>query len=264
MSLTNPISAKHMVKVSQDVFIAKKRSDALKNVWVYNNPDRAGAWETAEDVYANWKSKKIKNGDMMNVKIDLHEINPSILDIIENGVIRVENEVASVTDRTEEFKPWEWGYNKDVLLSSRNADKSVITPTEVKALINWAWVDLVLNTDYTVWVNMIWDTRVKFIKGWELDENAPSISSITVKYSATPDDTLQKIEHFESAMPTWFVMILEEKREYEGKEVWIRFKLENCQNVKAFHKPISDSDNTTSWYPCDITWKVVWHEYFWF
>lgn len=264
MAIKNPMSEKHMVKVSQDVFVAKKWSDPLKNVGVYNNPDRTSAGETTEDKYANWETKLIKKGDTMNIKVDLHEINPAIIDIIEYGAIKVSKEIESIVDRVEEFAPGQWSFTKDILLKSRNADKSVITPTEVKALVNGTWTKLVKDTDYSIGVNIIGDTWVKFIEWGVFTLDSPSVSSISIKYSATPDQTLEKIEHFDSALPIGFVMILEEKWKVNGKECGIRFKLDNCKNVKAFHKPISDGDNTTAGYPCDITGNVIGHEFFWF
>ena len=136
MSLKNPIAEQYMVPVSMEVFASKKWSDALKNIGVYKDQERSSGGETSEDVYSNWQTKKIKNGDMMKINITLHEINPSILAIIDNGTVTVSKEIASVVDRVETFTPGKWGYSKDILLESRNADGSVIIPTEVKALID--------------------------------------------------------------------------------------------------------------------------------
>jgi hypothetical protein len=33
--------------------------------------------------------------------------------------------------------------------------------------------------------------------------------------------------------------------------------LENCYANKAVEAPIADSDNTTMWFPVEITWSIV-------
>lgn len=263
-TLNQPISAKHMVQSSMDVLIAKKWSNPLRNVGFYKDPDRSSAGETSEDVYANGMLKKIKNGDMMKVSITLHELNPDILAIIDGGSVEVKNEVASVQDRIESFLPSKWGYNNDILLESRNADGSVIEPTEVKAVIDGQDQVLQKETDYTVGKTQLGDTFISLKTGGKLKEDSPATVSIHIKYSCTPDETLVKMKHLASGIPTGFVMVLEEKRTLDGKDRGIRFKLENCQNVKGFHKAIADSDNTTAGYPCEITGRVVAHEFFGF
>lgn len=247
-----------------DVLVAPKWSAPLRNIGVYKDPDRASAGETSEDVYANWQTKKIKNGDMMKINVALHEINPDILAIIDGGAISVSKEVASVQDRTETFLPGRWGFNKDILLESRNADGSVIEPSEVSALIDGQDQVLVKNTDFTVGKTAIGDTYISFKTGGKLKVDAPAEVAIKVKYSCTPDASLKKIKHHASGIPTGFVMVIEEKWMHQGKEKGIRFKLEDCQNVKGFHKAISDSDGTTAGYPCEITGRVIAHEFFGF
>lgn len=263
-TLNSPIAEQFMVPVSMDVLVAKKWSDPLKNIGVYKDPDRSSAGETSEDVYSNYMTKKIKNGDMMKVNVALHEINPDILAIIDGGAISVSKEVASVQDRIETFMPGKWGFNKDILLESRNADGSVIKPSDVTALINGQDQKLTENTDYTVGKTSIGDTYLSFKTGGKLNANSPAEVVIKVKYSCTPDANLKKVKHHASGVPAGFVMVIEEKWQHEGKEKGIRFKLEDCQNVKGFHKAISDSDGTTAGYPCEITGKVVGHEFFGF
>lgn len=263
-TLTNPIAEQFMVPVSMDVLVAKKWSDPLKNIGVYKDPDRASAGETSDDTYSNYMTKKIKNGDMMKINVALHEINPDILAIIDGGSLTVSKEVASVQDRIETFLPGKWGFNKDILLESRNADGSVIEPTEVKALIDGQDQTLQKNTDFTVGKTAIGDTYLSFKIGGKLKADSPSEVVIKVKYSCTPDVSLKKIKHHSSGIPTGFVMVIEEKWQHNGKEKGIRFKLEDCQNVKGFHKAISDSDGTTAGYPCEITGRVIGHEFFGF
>ena len=264
MTVKNPIDERYMVRASMDVLIAQSWSKALKNVGVYSDPNRTSAGETGDETYSNWKTKKIKDGDMMKVDITLHEINPSILAIIDGGSVKVTKEAASVTDRIEKFMPGQWGFNKDVLLESRNADGTVIEPSEVKALINGVDTTLVKGTDYEVGKTAIGDTFVKFKSGTKLAETTPSEATISIKYSCTPDATLQKMKHETSGVPLGFVMVLEEKRTYNGKEMGIRFKLEDCKNTKSFHKAINDGDSTSAGYPCEITGRVVGHEFFGF
>ena len=123
---------------------------------------------------------------------------------------------------------------------------------------------MVKDTDYTVGKTFVGDTYISFKTGGKLTTDTPMEGVITIKYSCTPDASLQKMKHAASAIPTGFVMLLEEKWMHNGKEKGIRFKLEDCQNVKAFHKPISDADNTTAGYPCEITGRVIGHEFFGF
>lgn len=264
MTLKNPIQEQYMVPVSMSVFVAKKWSDPLRNIGVYKDPDRASAGETSDDVYSNWQTKKIKNWDMMKVSVSLHEINPDTLAIIDGGAITVNKEISSVTDRIETFMPGQWGFNKDVLLESRNADGSIIEPTEVKALIAGQDQALVKNTDYVVGKTAIGDTYLSFKTWGKLTATAPAEVSVRVKYSCTPDATLKKIKHHSSGIPAGFVMVIEEKWQHQWVEKGIRFKLEDCQNVKGFHKAISDSDGTTAGYPCEITGRVIGHEFFGF
>lgn len=264
MTVKNPIDERYMVRTSMDVLIAQSRSQGLRNVGVYSDPNRSSAGETSEETYSNWQTKKIKNGDMMKVDITLHEINPAILAIIDGGAVKVSKEVAQVTDRIEKFLPGQWGFTKDVLLESRNADGSMITPSEVKALINGVDTALVKGTDYEVGKTAIGDTFVKFKQGAKLSADTPAQATISIKYSCTPDATLQKMKHETSGVPLGFVMVLEEKWNYNGKEMGIRFKLEDCKNTKAFHKAINDGDSSSAGYPCEITGRVVGHEFFGF
>ena len=200
----------------------------------------------------------------MKVDITLHEINPAILAIIDGGAVKVSKEVAQVTDRIEKFLPGQWGFTKDVLLESRNADGSMITPSEVKALINGVDTALVKGTDYEIGKTAIGDTFVKFKQGAKLTADTPAQATISIKYSCTPDATLQKMKHETSGVPLGFVMVLEEKWNYNGKEMGIRFKLEDCTNTKAFHKAINDGASSSAGYPCEITGRVVGHEFFGF
>lgn len=264
MTVKNPIDERYMVRTSMDVLIAQSRSQGLRNVGVYSDPNRSSAGETSEETYSNWQTKKIKNGDMMKVDITLHEINPAILAIIDGGAVKVSKEVAQVTDRIEKFLPGQWGFTKDVLLESRNADGSMITPSEVKALIDGVDTALVKGTDYEIGKTAIGDTFVKFKQGAKLSTDTPAQATISIKYSCTPDATLQKMKHETSGVPLGFVMVLEEKWNYNGKEMGIRFKLEDCKNTKAFHKAINDGDSSSAGYPCEITGRVVGHEFFGF
>ena len=264
MTVKNPIDERYMVRTSMDVLIAQSWSQGLRNVGVYSDPNRSSAGETSEETYSNWQTKKIKHGDMMKVDITLHEINPAILAIIDGGAVKVSKEVAQVTDRIEKFLPGQWGFTKDVLLESRNADGSMITPSEVKALIDGVDTALVKGTDYEIGKTAIGDTFVKFKQGAKLTADTPAQATISIKYSCTPDATLQKMKHETSGVPLGFVMVLEEKWNYNGKEMGIRFKLEDCKNTKAFHKAINDGDSSSAGYPCEITGRVVGHEFFGF
>lgn len=264
MTVKNPIDERYMVRTSMDVLIAQSWSQGLRNVGVYSDPNRSSAGETSEETYSNWQTKKIKNGDMMKVDITLHEINPAILAIIDGGAVKVSKEVAQITDRIEKFLPGQWGFSKDVLLESRNADGSLITPSEVKALINGVDTALAKGTDYEIGKTAIGDTFVKFKSGGKLTAETPAEATISIKYSCTPDATLQKMKHASSGVPLGFVMVLEEKRSYNGKEMGIRFKLEDCKNTKAFHKAINDGDASSAGYPCEITGRVIGHEFFGF
>ena len=264
MTVKNPIDERYMVRTSMDVLIAQSWSQGLRNVGVYSDPNRSSAGETSEETYSNWQTKKIKNGDMMKVDITLHEINPAILAIIDGGAVKVSKEVAQVTDRIEKFLPGQWGFTKDVLLESRNADGSMITPSEVKALIDGVDTALVKGTDYEIGKTAIGDTFVKFKQGAKLTADTPAQATISIKYSCTPDATLQKMKHETSGVTLGFVMVLEEKWNYNGKEMGIRFKLEDCKNTKAFHKAINDGDSSSAGYPCEITGRVVGHEFFGF
>ena len=174
MTVKNPIDERYMVRTSMDVLIAQSWSQGLRNVGVYSDPNRSSAGETSEETYSNWQTKKIKNGDMMKVDITLHEINPAILAIIDGGAVKVSKEVAQVTDRIEKFLPGQWGFTKDVLLESRNADGSMITPSEVKALINGVDTALVKGTDYEIGKTAIGDTFVKFKQGAKLTADTPA------------------------------------------------------------------------------------------
>lgn len=266
MTLTTPSNPQYMVQTSAEFRVAKRWSDALKHVGLYKNPDRTPAGETSDDVYANYSTKKIKWGNKITQKFDLHEITPEILAIIDNGTIVKSNEIASVVDRTESFKPGYWSFDKDIILKSRNADGSEIT-AEVKGVIDGVSTLLVEGTDYAIWVTTFGDTYIKLLEKTAtglLEADAPSSVTINIKYSATPDATLQKIEHLASALPTGFVMVIEEKRNYNGQECGVRIFLEDCQNVKSITKPISDADNTTAGYPCEVTGTIKKHEYFGF
>lgn len=263
MTIQAPMKKEYMVNASMNVLIAKNWHSPLRNVGVYSDPAREAWGETSDEVYSNWRTKRIKNGDLMNLNVSLHEINPEILAIIDWGAVEYEQEVATVTDRLEKFMVGQWWFDRDVILSSRNADGTAITPT-VKILLWGVETTLTSWTDYNVGVTAIGDTYITFIQGTNLPANAPAEWVINVTYSCTPDATLQKIKHFQAWVPSGFVMVLEEKWTVDWKDVGIRFKLEDCKNVKGFHTPVNDADDLTSWYPCQITGTVIGHEFFGF
>ena len=136
MTLATPLNPKTMVPNSAEFFVAKRWSDPLLQAGVYKDPDINVGGETVEDIYSNWKGKKMKNGNQLTVTFNLHEQNTAVLAVLENGVVNYKTEVGTVTGRSETYAPGQWSYENDILLDKANADNSVIAPTTVEGLIN--------------------------------------------------------------------------------------------------------------------------------
>lgn len=209
MTLNAPLNAKTMVPSSAEFFVAKRWSDTLLQVGVYKDPDINVGGETVDDIYANYRCKKMKNGNQLTLNFNLHEQNTAVLAVLENGVVEYKTEVGTVTGRIETYSPGQWSYENDILLDKANDDGTAIAPTTVQALISGVWTDLDLTDDYIVGVTTTGKTYLKLVSGSTLDANSPKTVQIRVTYSATPDDTVIYAEHSKDAIAKNFVTVID-------------------------------------------------------
>lgn len=260
MTLQAPLNPWHMIPNSMEVFIAKKWSDNFLQLWFYKDQSIANAWETSEDVYSNGKIKKMKDWDKITVNITAHELTVEKLEILQSGL--VELHPWTVSGEAEVSNPGEWSFDKDIILKYSNADWTAVTVASVKALIEWTEVTLVADTDYTVGVTMFWATYIKLLmkdtdhSTRKLEADAPNSVKLTVTYSAT-NANAKVMEHKANALAAPFVMVLKNEYKYNGETKKITTYLDNCQASKATIQQIADDDDTTAWFPVEITGTVI-------
>jgi len=257
MTLRAPLNPGHMVPNSMEVYIGKRRGGNLMQLGFYKDQDMQGAGESVEDVYSNGTLKKTKDGNKITLNLSVHELTTEKIEILQSGLVEVMP--GTVAGEVERIAPWDWSYDRDILLKFSNGDDSAVTPTSVSALIDGVETALVEDTDYTVQVNMFGATSITMLHGetgGKLDENSPYNSRITVTYSTT-SDSVQVMDHKANAIATPFVMVLVNEFEYNGEKKYIRTFLDNCQASKATIQQIADSDNTTAGMPVEITGFVI-------
>lgn len=261
MTLKAPLNPWHMIPNSMEVFIAKKWSDSFLQLWFYKDQSLASAGETVEDVYSNGTLKKTRDGDKLTVNITAHELTVEKLAILQSGLVEVHP--WTVTAEVEKWNPWDWSYDKDIILQYSNADWTAISPTSVKALINWTEQALVASTDYSVWVTMFWATYIKLLSGSKLDASSPSSVRITVTYSSV-NAVAKVMDHKTNALAAPFVMVLKNEYVYDWETKRITTYLDNCLASKATLQQIADNDDTTVGFPVEITGTVIKQDFEWF
>ena len=261
MTLTAPLNPWHMIPNSMEVFIAKKWSDNFLQLGFYKDQSLTSAWESVEDVYSNGTLKKMRDGNKITVNITAHELTVEKLAILQSGL--VELHAWTVTAEVEKWNPGDWSYDKDIILKYSNADWTAITPTTVTALLSWTETALVKDTDYQVWVTMFWATYIKLLSWSKLDSNSPSSVRLTITYSAT-NANAKVMDHKANALAEPFVMVLKNEYVYNGETKRITTYLDNCQASKATLQQIADSDDTTVWFPVEITGVVIKQDFEWF
>ena len=267
MTLKAPLNPWHMVPNSMEVFIAKDWWDTPLQIGFYKNQSLAAAWESTEDVYSNGTIKKVKDWDKVQLSIEVHELTVEKLAILQSGLIEVHP--GTVSWEVETYLPWQWDFNKGLLLKFAAWDGTAITPTSVKALIEWVDTTLTADTDYLVWVTPFGETYIKILAkdtdhaSRVLEEGDNLNVKITITYSAT-NASAKVVEHKSNSMAAPFVMWLVNEFEYDGEKKTIKTKLENCLADKTMLQQIADSDNTTVGFPLNITWIVHSQEFVWF
>lgn len=256
MTLQKPINPWHMIPNSMEVFVAKDWGDDLLQLWFYKDQSLAPAWESIEDVYSNGVLKKTKDGDKVTVNISVHELTVEKLAILQSGLVEVHAE--TVSGESESWMPWEWELDRGLLLKYSNADWTAVTVSSVKALVNGEEETLTVTTDYTIGVNVFGASYIKLKatpSTWKLNSNSPTNTKITVTYSAT-NATAKLMDHKANALAEPFVMVLVNEFNYQGEKKMIKTFLENCQANKTMLEQIADSDNTTVWFPVEITGHI--------
>lgn len=257
MTLTAPLNPWHMIPNSMEVFIAKKWSDNFLQLGFYKDQSLANAGETVEDVYSNGTLKKTRDGDKITVNITAHELTVEKLAILQSGLVELHSGTA--TAEVEKWNPWDWSFEKDVILQYSNADWTAIEPTSITALINWEEVALTEDTDYTVWATMFGATYIKLLTGetgGKLDATSPNSVRLTITYSST-NAVAKVMDHKANAIAVPFVMVLKNEYVYNGETKKITTYLDNCQASKSTLQQIADSDDTTVGFPVEITGTVI-------
>jgi len=246
-----------MVPNSMEVYIANDWGDTPLQLGYYKDQELAPAGESIEDVYSNGVLKKTKDGDKVTLNITVHELTIEKLAILQSGLVEVHP--WTVTAEVENWMPWEWELNKGLLLKYSNADGSAISPTSVVALINGVETTLTADADYIVGVNAFGATYIKLQVASEnpkLSVNSPLSVKITVTYSSV-NANAKLMDHKANSLAEPFVMILKNEFDYNGEKKSITTFLDNCQASKAMLQQIADSDNTTVWFPVEITGHIV-------
>jgi len=260
MTLKAPLNPWHMIPNSMEVFIAKKWSDDFYQLGFYKDQSLANAGETVEDIYSNGSLKKMRDGNKITVNITAHELTVEKLAILQSGL--VELHAGTVSWEVEVCMPWDWSFDKDVILQYSNADGTAISPTSVKALISWEEETLTASTDYTVWATMFWATYIKLLckdsehTSRKLDATSPESVKLTITYSAT-NANAKVMDHKANALAAPFVMVLKNEYEYNWETKRITTYLDNCQASKATLQQIADNDDTTVGFPVEITGVVI-------
>ena len=265
MTLKAPLNPWHMIPNSMEVFIAKKWSDNFLQLWFYKDQSLANAGETVEDVYSNGTLKKTRDWDKITVNITAHELTVEKLAILQSGLVEIH--AWTVAWEVEVYNPWDWSFDKDIILQYSNADWTAISPASVKALINGTETTLVADTDYVVWATMFGATyiqlKVKTEQAGSLDADAPNSVRLTITYSST-NASAKVMDHKSNALAAPFVMVLKNEYEYNGETKRITTYLDNCLASKATLQQIADNDDTTVGFPVEITWTVIKQDFEWF
>lgn len=267
MTLTAPLNPWHMIPNSMEVFIAKKWSDNFLQLGFYKDQSLASAGETVEDVYSNGTLKKMRDGNKLTVNITPHELTVEKLAILQSGL--VELHAWTVTAEVEKWNPGDWSFDKDIILQYSNADWTAISPTSVTALIEGVETALTADTDYQVWATMFGATYIKLLMkdsqntSRKLDVTSPNSIRITITYSAT-NANAKIMSHNSTALAAPFVMVLKNEYVYNGETKRITTYLDNCQASKATLQQIADNDDTTVWFPVEITGVVIKQDFEWF
>ena len=261
MTLKAPLNPGHMIPNSMEVYIAKRWSDPLIQLGFYKDQSIASAGETTDDVYSNGTLKKTKDGDKVTVNISTHEMTTEKLEILQSGLVEIH--AGTVTSEVLKVNPWDWSFDKDVLLEYSNGDGTAVTVASVSALIDGTETTLTADTDYTVgatifgatYIKLKQQTTVEEVTTGVLDENAPSTVRLTITYSST--NTAQVMDHKSNALASPFVMVLVNEYEYNGETKKITTYVDNCLANKAFIEQVADSDGTTAGFPVEITGTVI-------
>ena len=264
MTLKAPLNPWHMIPNSMEVYIAKKWSDNFLQLGFYKDQSLANAGETTEDVYSNWKIKKMKDGDKITVNITAHELTVEKLAILQSWLVEVH--AWTVTAEVERRNPGDWSFDKDIILKYSNADWTAIDPTSVTALIEGTEQTLVEDTDYEVWATMFWATYIKLLTGetgGKLDATSPNSVRISITYSSV-NANAKVMDHKANALAAPFVMVLKNEYVYNGETKRITTYLDNCQASKATLQQIADDDDTTVGFPVEITGTVIKQDFEWF
>ena len=267
MTLKAPLNPWHMIPNSMEVFIAKKWSDSFLQLGFYKDQALANAGETVEDVYSNGKIKKMRDWDKITVNITAHELTVDKLAILQSWLVEVH--AGTVTGEVEKWNPWDWSYDKDIILQYSNADGTAITPTSITALIDWTETSLTAETDFEVWATMFWATYIKLLckdtdhTTRKLDVNSPSSVRLTITYSSV-NANAKVMDHKSNALAAPFVMVLKNEYEYNWETKRITTYLDNCLASKATLQQIADDDDTTVGFPVEITGTVIKQDFEWF
>ena len=254
MTLKAPIKPGHMVPNSMEIYIAKRWSDNLMQVGFYKDQSLAFGGENNDDVYSNWTLKKIKDWNKMTVSFSAHELTNEKLEVLQLWL--TEYTAWTVASEVQVAEPGEWSFTKDILLKYSNQDWTPCTVASVSALINGTATALTENTDFVVSATSTGSTAIKLLQGTILTETAPATVKLTITYSSTAADIVN-VAHGENVLAEPFVMVLVNTFKYWNSTKSIKTYLENCYANKAVEAPISDSDNTTMWFPVEITWSIV-------
>lgn len=224
-------------------------------VGFYKDQSLAFGGENSDDVYSNWTLKKIRDWNKMTVSFSAHELTNEKLEVLQLWL--TEYTAWTVASEVQVANPGEWSFTKDILLKYSNQDWTPCTIASVKALIDWTETTLVADTDYTVSATSTGSTAIKLLQtNATLTETAPASVKITITYSSTAADIVN-VSHGENVVAEPFVMVLVNTFKYWNSTKSIKTYLENCYANKAVEAPIADSDNTTMWFPVEITGSIA-------
>lgn len=259
-SLNKPVRQKTMIVWGWEIYIAPKDArNSRERMWVFKEQELTFGGETQEDIYTNFKTKKIVQGDQVNLAFSYHELRPEIIEIINGGgTTRTNyNGVTAVVGHIYALELGEWSLDNYLALDLKNGNNTLVTITNITGSTDWSFAfgTLVAGTDYDIALDQFGGTVIRLKTGWSF---TTANQTITFTYTVTPAKS-DVMDEQSSYVPVGFYALLRWKGvdTSTGDDMVYELELESTTNDKAFPWLIGDSDESTTWLPCNFQGFVV-------
>lgn len=261
-SLNTPVNAKNMLTWGFEIYVGLKPTSMVR-LWVFKDVDTSFGGETTEDIYTNYKTKKVKNGDQYNINLSVHEITPQTMAIIFNGMVDYIKNSGTTASVTDSKTVGEWSYDDPVRLSKFNSNLSAVTITSVKV---GAKV-LVVAKDYKIVTNGFGRSFIEVINpsttgytGQLTAADLNQVLEIVFEAVSTSEEMLYK----SSGLATGFHMMINWEGTHNNTKLSYQVELRDCKADQAFVNLIGDSDDGTAALPLTVAGTIVSMTYEWF